>query len=250
MTTTLAIDCGGSFLKSAVFDAAGTQHGETLRRPTPYPLPPSAFVKVIAEIAKSHPKADRISVGLPGMIRHGVVIHTPHYINQYGPFTPVQDELAAAWKQFDVQGAITSKLGLPTKVVNDAEMHGAGVIAGRGLEVVFTLGTGLGSAVFDGGILTPHLELSHATVRGGIWYDHWIGEAERRRVGTAIWNRRVRLTIERWYPVFRWDRLYLGGGNSRLISQTTSARLGDDVVIVPNAAGLLGGERIWSISHL
>lgn len=243
---TLAIDCGGSFIKSATFDSAGTQHGDSEKLVTPYPLSPARFVETISDIASAAPLINRISVGMPGMIRHGVVIHTPHYINQAGPFTPQNPELMSAWRNFDAQGALAAATALPVKLVNDAEMHGAGVVSGKGLEVVFTLGTGLGSAVFDGGRLTPHLELSHATVRGGIWFDHWIGEAERRRVGDVIWNRRVRLTIERWYPVFRWDRLYIGGGNSRLISPATLKKLGDEVVVVPNSAALVGGTRIWS----
>lgn len=243
---TLAIDCGGSFIKSAQFDSAGTEIGESSKFPTPYPLSPERFVKVITDIVLATSTANRISIGMPGMIRHGVVIHTPHYINQAGPFTSQDPELLAAWRNFDAQSALATATKLPVRLVNDAEMHGAGVVTGKGLEVVFTLGTGLGSAVFDGGVLTPHLELSHATVRGDVWFDHWIGEAERKRVGNPIWNRRVRLAVERWYPVFRWDRLYIGGGNSRLITQKTLQRLGENVEVVPNSAALLGGTRIWS----
>ena len=77
--------------------------------------------------------------------------------------------------------------------------------------------------------------------------DTWIGEHERRRLGDAFWSRRVRLMIEELRPVFLWDRLYLGGGNSRLIRSELLAKLGDDVVIVPNAAGIVGGVRAWSL---
>jgi polyphosphate glucokinase len=48
-------------------------------------------------------------------------------------------------------------------------------------------------------------------------------------------------------PVFLWDRLYLGGGNSRALTPTAIKRLGDDVVIVPNSAALVGGARIWQL---
>ena len=47
-------------------------------------------------------------------------------------------------------------------------------------------------------------------------------------------------------PVFLWDRLYLGGGNSRLITPEQLARMGDDVVVVPNTAGIVGGVRAWA----
>ena len=50
-------------------------------------------------------------------------------------------------------------------------------------------------------------------------------------------------------PVFLWDRLYIGGGNSRLLSNALHERLGDDVVIVPNSAGIIGGVRAWSLKQ-
>jgi len=51
-------------------------------------------------------------------------------------------------------------------------------------------------------------------------------------------------------PVFLWDRLYLGGGNSRRIRPEVIEALGDDVVIVPNAAGIMGGARAWTLTRL
>ena len=159
---TLSIDCGGSFIKSAVLDQSGTIHGSEQRIPTPYPLSAERFVQTMAEVVAANAPADRITIGMPGMIRHGVVMHTPHYINEAGPFTRRDADLAKSWKSFDVQRAVAAVTGKPTIVMNDAEVHAAGVINGTGLEVVFTLGTGLGSAMFDGGVLAPHMELSHA----------------------------------------------------------------------------------------
>ena len=78
-------------------------------------------------------------------------------------------------------------------------------------------------------------------------YDTYIGEHERRRLGDALWSRRVRNVVEGLRPVFLWDRLYLGGGNSRLITPAQLARMGDDVVVVPNTAGILGGVRAWTL---
>ena len=86
-------------------------------------------------------------------------------------------------------------------------------------------------------MLAPHLELSHAPVRWGTTYDAYIGQVERARLGDALWSRRVRRVVEGFRPVFVWDRLYLGGGNARQVTATTLARLGDDVVVVPNQAG-------------
>jgi len=244
---TLSIDCGGLGIKASILDVQGTMHAQQVHVPTPYPLSPARFVETLVEVAKSLPKADRLTVGMPGMIRHGVVLATPHYITAKGPRTKVEPELKAAWSGFDVQSALASAIGLPTLVLNDAEVHGAGVVAGSGFEVVLTLGTGLGCAVFDGGQLSPHIELSHAPVRRATTYDTWIGEHERRRLGDAFWTRRVRTMVEELRPVFLWDRLYLGGGNSRRITATHIEQLGDDVVVVPNTAGIVGGVRAWTL---
>jgi len=245
---TLAVDCGGGGIKASVLDAAGTLHAPPVRVPTPYPLPPELLVETIATLAAGLPRFDRASVGLPGMIRHGVVVATPHYVTRAGPRTAVLPELVEAWSGCDMRALLESRLGTPTLVLNDAEVHGAGVISGTGVELVLTFGTGLGSALFDGGHLAPHLEWSHAPVRWGLTYDAYVGQTERARLGDAMWSRRVRRVVEGLRPVFRWDRLYLGGGNSRRITATVLDKLGDDVVVVPNEAGIVGGVRAWALA--
>jgi polyphosphate glucokinase len=248
-TTTLAIDCGGGGIKASVLDEAGTMRAHPVRVPTPYPLPPSLFVQTLSDLSGKLPTADRATVGMPGMIRHGVVVATPHYVTRNGPRTKVDPELVGQWAGFDVRTALTDALGLPTLVLNDAEVHGAGVVAGTGLELVLTLGTGLGCALFDGGILAPHLEFSQAPVRWGMSYDTYVGEHERRRLGDAFWSRRIRAIVDGLRPVFMWDRLYIGGGNARRIRPEQLTRMGDDVVVVPNTAGIIGGVRAWSLTR-
>lgn len=247
VTTTLAIDCGGGGIKGSVLDEAGTMRAHPVRVPTPYPLPTSLYEQTLVDLAAQLPPADRATVGLPGMIRHGVVVSTPHYVTRSGPRTRVDPVLVEEWTGYDAKSALSAALGVPTLVLNDAEVHGAGVVAGTGLELVLTLGTGLGCALFDGGALAPHLELSMAPVRWGLNYDTYIGEHERRRLGDAHWSRRVARVVEGLRPVFLWDRIYLGGGNSRHVRPEHLERMGDDVVVVPNSAGIVGGVRAWSL---
>ncbi len=247
VTTTLAIDCGGSGIKGSVLDADAAMLRERIRVRTPYPLPPQRFLDVLSDVAGRLPVADRITVGMPGMIRHGIVVRTPHYVTQHGPHSAQDPELVAAWHGFDVAAQVTRTLGRPTLVLNDAEVHGAGVVRGRGLEVVLTLGTGLGCAVFDGGNLAPHLELSHAPVRRGVTYDRFIGDAARRELGEPDWSQRVRQVIDGLEPVFVWDRLYLGGGNAKRLTAQARAALAPQVELVPNSAGIRGGVRAWEL---
>lgn len=242
---TLSIDCGGSGLKGSVLDDQGAMVADKVRVETPYPMGPDRFVEVLCDLAQQLPPADRATVGMPGMIRHGRVIATPHYITTKGPHSPVDPELARAWDHFDAQGALARGLGIPTRVVNDAEVHAAAVVSGTGLEVVFTLGTGLGCAVFDEGTLAPKIELSRSPVRKGVIYDEWIGDRARRRLGPKAWSRRVRKAVDGLRPMFLWDRLYVGGGNA----QRLTVDLGEDVTIVPNEAGISGGIRLWELGH-
>lgn len=242
---TLAIDCGGGGFKGSVLDADGAMLAPPIRIPTPYPLAPERFVSVIEEMAAQFPRADRATVGVPGMIRHGVVVATPHYITVRGPFTPIDPDLQAAWSHWDAQTAIANALDMPARVVNDAEVHAAAVVSGVGLEVTFTLGTGLGCAVFDDGSLLPKIELSRAPVRKGVIYDEWLGNKARVRLGDRRWSRRVHRAIDGLRPMFVWDRLFVGGGNARLIT----VDLGPDVTVVPNEAGISGGIRLWELGH-
>lgn len=244
---TLAIDCGGGGIKASVLDSHGTMIAPPLRTPTPYPLPPALLVQTAVDLAEQLPRADRVTMGMPGMIRHGVVVATPHYITRSGPRSKILPELVEEWRFFDMGRALGRALDLPTKVLNDAEVAGAGVVTGTGLEMIITLGTGLGNAVFDGGVLAPHIEVSQGFVRWGLTYDDYIGEHERLRLGDTHWSRRVRRIVDGLRPMYLWDRLYLGGGNSKRITAGHRAKLGEDVIIVPNDAGIIGGVRAWEL---
>ena len=102
--------------------------------------------------------------------------------------------------------------------------------------------------MFDGGRIGPHLEMSQAPVRWGMTYDTYIGEHERRRLGDAFWSRRVRQVVDALRPVVVWDHLFIGGCNGQRISPTQLARMGGDVIVVPNDAGIIGGVRAWALN--
>lgn len=240
---TLGIDCGGSGIKGSVLDEEGEMVADRIRIPTPYPLPPERFVKTLQRIAAKMPEFDRVTVGMPGMIRNGRVIRTPHYPTVAGPYTEKDPSLVEAWKNWDAQGILGAAFDRPTRVLNDAEVQGAAVIQRQGLEVMFTLGTGLGCAVYNEGRLAPHLEMSHAPVRKGITFDTYIGIHKLRELGPRRWSDRMLEVVESLRPVFIWDHLYVGGGNARKLTVS----LGDDVTIVPNVAGIIGGVRAWDL---
>ena len=238
---TLTFDVGGTGLKATVLDGAGVPLVDRVRVRTPYPCPPERFIATLLEVSEDLPAFDRISVGIPGVIRGGRVLATPHFVTEAGPFTPVRPDLLAAWKEYDAATELHKAFACPVRVVNDAELAGFAVVTGTGFEVLFALGTGLGAALFDNGRLLPKLELSHAPFRRGETYDQQLGDHARRAVGNVTWTRRFERALARWHAVLWWDRLYIGGGNAKHLD----GEITFEHTRVGNEAGLLGGFKLW-----
>jgi polyphosphate glucokinase len=225
---TLGIDIGGSGLKAAVIDGAGHMLTKRLRVPTPHPCPPDVLLKLLPELVAPLPAFERISIGFPGVVRSGRVLTAPNL------GTP-------RWHGFPLEARISRLFDRPARLMNDAEVQGLGIIRGRGLEVVLTLGTGVGSAVFDRGRPAPHLELAHHPLHNGKTYDEYLGNEARRAHGRKKWNRRVRRAIEVVGILMNYDVLYLGGGNAAHIDFD----LPRGVRIASNDTGITGGIHLW-----
>lgn len=239
---TLAIDIGGTGLKASVIDDSGLMEHDRVRIDTPYPLPPDKLVAVLADLVRSLPDYDRVSVGFPGMVRGGHVLSAPHFVSPKGPGGDPTPKLVKAWHKCNLQAAISHALGKPVRVANDADLQGSAVIKGEGLELVVTLGTGVGSALFYEGRLLPHLELAHHPLRNDLTYNDVLGEAARKHAGNKKWNKRVAETVQVLRNLTFFDHCYIGGGNSARVD----IELPDDVTLVDNSAGITGGITLWA----
>jgi polyphosphate glucokinase len=247
---TLAIDVGGTGLKASVLSKDGTMVADRVKTETKYPLPPdgdTGLIAALTALVKPLPEADRVSCGFPGMVRNGLVLSAPHYICKKGPGSAVDKKLVDAWANYDLATALSTALGKPTKVANDADVQGAAVVQGKGLELVLTLGTGMGSAYFLDGHLMPHLELGHHPFRKDETYDENLGELARKQKGDESWNHRVREAIDRLQALFFYDHLYIGGGNARRIDRDELGDRLEKITIVDNTAGILGGIKLWEV---
>ncbi|HMK63210.1 MAG TPA: ROK family protein [Acidimicrobiales bacterium] len=243
---TLAIDIGGTGLKAAVLDAGGALVADRVRVDTTYPSPPGALVDHLAALVAPLPDCDRVAAGFPGMVRAGRVLSAPHFVTVTGPGSAVDQALVEQWNGFDLAGALQARLGKPTRVANDADVQGAAVVQGRGLELVVTLGTGVGTAYFYKGQLMPHVELAQHPLHKDETYNDQLGEGARKKVGNAKWNKRVHRALDVLRALFFFDHCFLGGGNSRRVA----GELPNDVTIVDNSAGLLGGIKLWTDGHI
>ncbi|WP_454804131.1 ROK family protein [Mucilaginibacter phyllosphaerae] len=224
----LSIDIGGSSIKATVLNSIGDLTMDYKKIPTPNPANPDNVIKAISALVKDYPPYDKVSVGFPGYVRNGVVKTAPNLGNDY-------------WKDLDFRKLLETTLGKDAQVVNDADMQGLGVVNGKGLEMVITLGTGFGTALLMDGHLLPHLEVAHHPVSKGRDYDAYIGDKALNKEGEKKWNRRIRKVFKILKTVFNYDYLYIGGGNSDLLD----FKLDKNMKIVTNADGIKGGARLW-----
>ncbi|MDR3531760.1 MAG: ROK family protein [Rhodopila sp.] len=225
---TLAIDVGGTRLKAGLLNGNGEMVAGPNRVNTPPRPIPQVVVDALVGLASPLGDFDRISVGFPGVVRAGQVLTAPNL------GTP-------EWRNFPLSAALTDKLGKPTRMLNDAEVQGLGVISGKGLECVITLGTGMGFALFQDGHPAPHLELSHHPIHKGKTYDQFIGVIAFKEVGHKRWNRRLRRVLACITTLVGYDTLFLGGGNAKQVG----LELAPNIHLVSNEAGITGGVKLW-----
>jgi polyphosphate glucokinase len=244
---TLSIDVGGSGLKLLVLDATGKPVTDRVRVATPYPCTPDRLVTELATLAEPLAPYERVSVGFPGVVRNGRILTAPNLSRRSGPSSKVDPKIRAAWQGFRLADALTKELGVPTRVENDADMQGGDVVSGKGVEVVLTLGTGLGSTVYVDGRLALHLEIAHLPFGNGESFEDQVGEVTREKLGNRRWTRRVVHVVKAVDHLITPDHIFIGGGNSKRLTVEFSdvPELRGRVTIVDNTAGLLGGIKLW-----
>jgi polyphosphate glucokinase len=206
----LGIDIGGSGIKGALVDVeTGQLLTERYRLPTPEGAEPDAVAQTVAQICKNFEYQGKLGIGFPAVVQHGVALTAAN--------------ISGAWIDLDADQLFTKATGCSTYVVNDADAAGVAEMkfgAGReyqkGVVLILTIGTGIGSALFTEGILVPNTELGHMDVEGK--------EAERR-ASDAI-RKRKNLSWEKWANrfnkvldnierIFYLDLIILGGGISK-----------------------------------
>jgi polyphosphate glucokinase len=148
----LTIDIGGSSIKATVLNEKGEMLVDYQKKATPDQPNPSNVLKAIKILVSNFPEYSKISIGFPCYVKDGVVFTAPNLGNKQ-------------WKGCEFAQIIANQFEVPVRLLNDADLQGFGLIEGDGLELILTLGTGLGTALFVDGVLMPHLELSHFKIR-------------------------------------------------------------------------------------
>lgn len=227
---TLALDVGGSHIKAALVDG----HGRLLHRrhkvDTPDELTPESLLDALSRIGERLDGFDRVSVGINGLVHRGVIYALP-----------ITGDVS--FRGFDLAARLSQRWERPVRVLNDAIMHGLGAIRGRGIELVITLGTGLGTALFIDGEAGPQPQFTPAPSRreprGGAYGDEAMVELGRKK-----WSRRVERLIDSLRVLTNFEHLYIGGGNAKRLA----CRLPRDASRIDNQSALLGGVRAWELA--
>jgi polyphosphate glucokinase len=206
----LGIDFGGSGIKGALIDVEkGQLLGERLRLPTPEGAKPEEVAEVMKQLAEHFQWHGLVGCGFPAVILHGVVQSAAN--------------IDSSWVGMDANTLFRNRLAADVHTVNDADAagvaemrFGVGRELRRGVVVMLTVGTGIGSALFVDGHLVPNTEFGHLIVDGK--------DAERRASDAA--RKRKNLSWEEWAKRFQryldvlnsliWpDVIIVGGGISK-----------------------------------
>ncbi|SIQ32127.1 polyphosphate--glucose phosphotransferase [Maribacter ulvicola] len=236
--TLLGIDVGGSGIKGALVNSeTGEMISERFRIPTPIPRTPEAMTDVIAKIVDHFDYKGKVGCGFPTIIKNGVCKATGN--------------LDKSWLGVNVEQLLEKKTGLDFTVINDADAAGYatmnyGIGKGKkGLVVMITIGTGLGSGAFLDGRLIPNFELGQIPYKGYSKIEKWTAGSAKDREGLSYkkWGKRFNTFLEYVELIVSPDLIILGGGASKDFDEFKS-KIKIDTKVIPaklqNHAGIIG----------
>jgi polyphosphate glucokinase len=205
----LGIDIGGSGIKGAPVDTqTGALTAPRYRIPTPIPAKPRAVADVVAEIVRHFGWQGAVGCGFPAVVRDGVTLTAAN--------------VHPRWIEKKASALFAEKTGCSVAVVNDADAAGLAEMAfgagkgQKGVVLMITIGTGLGSALFIDGKLLPNTEFGHLKIRGK---DAELRASDAVRQEKMLtwksWARRFDEFLLTMENLFWPDLMILGGGVSK-----------------------------------
>jgi polyphosphate glucokinase len=245
----IGIDIGGTGIKGAIVDVKnGLLLGERVRYETPTGGHPNDIAVVVAKIVRDlKPARATLPVGVcfPAVVQHGRTMSAAN--------------VSKEWIGLDADGLFESTLKRHVHVLNDADAAGVAEIKfgaakrRKGLVIMTTLGTGIGTALFMNGELIPNAELGHLEI-DGIDYETKasFSAKEREKLSFDEWAKRLQKYYSTLERLFSPDLIVVGGGVSKQWEEFLP-KLELNCEIVPalkrNNAGILGAAALaWKNS--
>lgn len=233
----LGVDIGGSGIKGAPVDTeTGEFLAERYRIPTPKGAKPTDVAMVVSKIARHFKWQGPIGCCFPAVIQQGVA-RTAANVDK-------------TWIGTNVEKLFAQSTGCPVRVLNDADAAGLAEVrfgAGKdvkGVVLVITIGTGLGTALFTDGDLVPNTELGHIEMNCKD-AEMQASDAARKHADLSWkrWGKRFNQYLERMHALLWPDLIILGGGTSKRLEKFEQY-LTVETKIVPatslNDAGAIG----------
>jgi polyphosphate glucokinase len=243
----IGVDVGGSGVKAAVVDTrSGLLVSERLRVPTPTPSTPdrvgATIGRLIRRLVKSAalPADTPVGVGLPGVAMDGRLLTAAN--------------IDPAWIDYPIADKLSKSLKRPVSIVNDADAAGIaemrfGIGVGRpGVVIFLTLGTGVGSGVFNDGVLVPNTEFGQMEIRGRPAERRSAAAARvRRGLSWKAWASDLDEHLQRIEDLM-WPTLFIIGGGVSKNADKYVPRLTTRTPVVPaslrNDAGIVGAAIV------
>ncbi len=242
----VGIDIGGTGIKGAVVDVStGKLLSDRVKLPTPDGGEPDDIVETVQEVLKKLGAIGRkepMGVCFPAVVVKGKTLSAAN--------------VSKKWIGLEAEALFENGLGRKITFVNDADAAGyaeslyGAAEKNRGLILMTTLGTGIGTAIIYRGVLIPNAELGHIQLEGVDWETRAAYAAkEREDLSWAEWAARLQKYYTALEALFHPDLFIVGGGVSKEFEDFLP-RLLLETPIVPaklrNNAGILGAAALAS----
>lgn len=243
----LGIDIGGSGIKGGIVDTErGVLLTERHKILTPQPAEPEAVAAIVQQLIDHFSYSGPVGCGFPTLVIDG--------------WAKTSGNLSPKWKGLHVDRLFSEKTGLPFTVINDADAAGIAemrVGAGRGkkgLVIMITIGTGLGSGIFYNEVLIPNGELGRMLYTDGKPVEQWAAGSVRKKenLDYETWGHRFNDFLQYLDLILSPDLVILGGGASRKMDKFAHC-IDVSYPVIPadlqNNAGTIGAALV-AAAHL
>lgn len=243
----IGIDIGGTGIKAALVNTReGELESDRLRVETPEGGRPEDIAVAVRDLMEELDTKSNVAVGIcfPAVVSHG--------------FTQSAANVSDEWIGLNADSLFTAYLDRHVHVINDADAagvaemkFGAGKRA-RGLTIMTTLGTGIGTALFYNGVLIPNSELGHIEIAGlDAESQASFAAKERDELDFEAWAGRLQRYYQALENLLTPDLFIVGGGISKSHEEFLPL-LKLKTKIVPaktkNSAGIIGAASLAYLS--
>ncbi|MEM7103559.1 MAG: ROK family protein [Bacteroidota bacterium] len=205
----LGVDIGGTGMKAAIIDCkTGELLSERFRIDTPQPATPAAMAEVFKALIDHFNWKGKIGCGFPAVIDKGIAL--------------TAGNIDKSWIGTNAQELFSKAINQDVLVLNDADAAGIAEIklgAGKktkGVVLLLTIGTGIGSALFLDGKLVPNTEFGHTHFKGDVAERYAATSAKKREnLSWDVWGKRLNEYLAYMERLFVLDLIILSGGVSK-----------------------------------